>query len=271
MASQLRLHVLLPLAFLGLIGAAFGVYTMGKAPGGGKRRRRPAHHDAPGQDQAEARPRRPTEWVEGPRSLVRRLPGPVREDRRAAGARRLRVGRRRVRRALGRRPARIHQAWPSVAEAGRLRSPCAGTSTRRRPSCDGCSTGIQALDVAAIENQLDELDALDSERVALTRQLGAGKCLDEKNKGVARLAIQQAPLLINSQLRRYGKVVVLFYEPGANYDAIQTREARAGALLAHAGFVVGERVQEPRGGAARLAVQRAAVAHRARSSRGATT
>src|SRR5215212_2290080 len=35
MASQLRLHVLLPLAFLGLIGAAFGVYTMGKAPGGG--------------------------------------------------------------------------------------------------------------------------------------------------------------------------------------------------------------------------------------------
>src|SRR6188768_1466142 len=35
MASQLRLHVLLPLAFLGLVGAAFGVYTMGKAPGGG--------------------------------------------------------------------------------------------------------------------------------------------------------------------------------------------------------------------------------------------
>jgi hypothetical protein len=30
---------------------------------------------------------------------------------------------------------------------------------------------------------------------------------------------------------------VLFYEPGATYDAIQTREARAGALLAHAGFV----------------------------------
>ena len=35
MASQLRLHVLLPLAFLAVIGAAFGVYTMGKAPGGG--------------------------------------------------------------------------------------------------------------------------------------------------------------------------------------------------------------------------------------------
>src|ERR1044072_4736824 len=34
-ASQLRLHVLLPLAFLGVVGAAFGVYTMGKAPGDG--------------------------------------------------------------------------------------------------------------------------------------------------------------------------------------------------------------------------------------------
>ena len=95
----------------------------------------------------------------------------------------------------------------------------------------------QALDVTSIENRLDELNALDSERVALIRQLGGGKCLDEKNTGVARLAIQQAPLLINSQLQRYGKVVVLFYEPGATYDAIQTREARAGALLAHAGFV----------------------------------
>ena len=130
---------------------------------------------------------------------------------------------------------------------------------------------FQALDVAAIQNQLDELDALDTERVALLRRLGAGTCLDEKNKGVARLAIQQAPLLINSQLRRYGKVVVLFYEPGANYDAIQTREARAGALLAHAGFVSVNVSKNREVATARLAVQRAAVAHGARSSRGATT
>ena len=35
MASQLRLQVVIPLVFLGLLGAAFGVYTMGKAPSGG--------------------------------------------------------------------------------------------------------------------------------------------------------------------------------------------------------------------------------------------
>ncbi|HVD67030.1 MAG TPA: thioredoxin family protein, partial [Gaiellaceae bacterium] len=43
--------------------------------------------------------------------------------------------------------------------------------------------------------------------------------------------------LLRAQLARYSKVVVLFYEPGASYDAIQTREARAGALSAHAGFI----------------------------------
>lgn len=38
-------------------------------------------------------------------------------------------------------------------------------------------------------------------------------------------------------LRNHTVVVVLFYEPGASYDGIQTREARAGALAAGAGFV----------------------------------
>ena len=216
MASQLRLHVLLPLAFLGLIGAAFGVYTMGKAPGGGKRRSgRPAHHDAPGQDEAQARAAGDRRLGQGSRSLVRRLPGPIPEDRRAAGARRLRVGRRRVRRALGRRPARLHQARPSAAEAGH----CARPAQEHRR--DGVQDALGVQPVSGAGRRSDPEPARRSrtrstrERVALLRRLGAGTCLDEKNKGVARLAIQQAPLLINSQLRRYGKVVVLFYEPGA--------------------------------------------------------
>jgi hypothetical protein len=99
---------------------------------------------------------------------------------------------------------------------------------------------FQALDAPAIEARIDELGELGKESNRLFRRLGADKCLGEDAKGsarLARLAIQPAPLLINSQLRRYGKVVVLFYEPRATYDAIQTREARAGALLAHAGFV----------------------------------
>jgi hypothetical protein len=42
---------------------------------------------------------------------------------------------------------------------------------------------------------------------------------------------------LKSALAHHAVVVVLFYEPGSDYDAIQTREARAGALAAHAGFV----------------------------------
>ena len=42
---------------------------------------------------------------------------------------------------------------------------------------------------------------------------------------------------LKAALAHHSVAVVLFYEPGANYDAIQTREARAGALAAHAGFV----------------------------------
>jgi hypothetical protein len=38
-------------------------------------------------------------------------------------------------------------------------------------------------------------------------------------------------------LTRHRVLVVLFYAPGADYDAIQTRETRAGALAAHAGFL----------------------------------
>src|SRR5213592_2889616 len=44
-----------------------------------------------------------------------------------------------------------------------------------------------------------------------------------------------APLRV--ALAHHFVVVVLFYEPGSDYDAIQTREARAAALAAHAGFV----------------------------------
>jgi len=46
---------------------------------------------------------------------------------------------------------------------------------------------------------------------------------------------KQTPL--ESALTRHRVLVVLFYAPGADYDAIQTRETRAGALAAHAGFL----------------------------------
>jgi len=42
---------------------------------------------------------------------------------------------------------------------------------------------------------------------------------------------------LKAALAHHPVVVVLFYSPSASYDAIATREARAGALAANAGFV----------------------------------
>jgi hypothetical protein len=45
------------------------------------------------------------------------------------------------------------------------------------------------------------------------------------------------PTPLQAALTKHSVVVVLFYAPGDNYDTIQTRETRAGALAANAGFL----------------------------------
>ena len=235
MASQLRLHVLLPLAFLGLIGAAFGVYTMGKAPGGGGDAGVPLITTHPDKTKSKP-PATSADWTE---SLVAWCGGFQTQYEKIDAPTTLAD----YESVIGEYVELWNSAQPAFIKIGLPPQKRAAAIALRRSIDSSASelrwmfNRVQTLDVASIENRLDDLNALDAERVSLIRQLGAGTCLDEENKGVARLAIQQAPLLINSQLQRYGKVVVLFYEPGATYDAIQTREARAGALLARAGFV----------------------------------
>ena len=235
MASQLRLHVLLPLAFLGLIGAAFGVYTMGKAPGGGGDAGVPLITTHP--DKTKPKPPATSEewvksleaWCGGLQTQMEKIEEPVTlADYESV---------------IGEYVELWDSAQPAFIKLG-LPSQKKQAAIALRRNIDASASALrwmfnrfQALNAEAIKNRLEAAKDLDAERVALIRQLGPAKCLDEKNRSVGRLAIQEAPLLINSQLRRYGKVVVLFYEPGATYDSIQTREARAGALLAHAGFV----------------------------------
>jgi hypothetical protein len=45
------------------------------------------------------------------------------------------------------------------------------------------------------------------------------------------------PTSLQAALTKHSVVVVLFYAPGDGYDTIQTRETRAGALAADAGFL----------------------------------
>ena len=236
MASQLRLHVLLPLAFLGLLGAAFGAYTMGKTPGGGNDSGVPLITTHPDKTKPKPPPATSEEWVNSLEAWcggVEAQANKIDEPTTLAD----------YESAIGEYVELWDSAQPAFIKLG-LPSQKRATAIALRRNVDSQASvlrsmfnRLQALDAGAIQNRLDKLDDLNQESDALLRQLGASKCLDEKNKGVVGVAIQQAPLLINSQLKRYGKVVVLFYEPGATYDAIQTREARAGALLAHAGFV----------------------------------
>jgi hypothetical protein len=58
-----------------------------------------------------------------------------------------------------------------------------------------------------------------------------GKPVTSKPKPASNLS----PL--DRQLRAHRVVVVLFYSPGDDYDTLQTRETRAGALDANAGFL----------------------------------
>jgi hypothetical protein len=52
--------------------------------------------------------------------------------------------------------------------------------------------------------------------------------------------------LLQDALQKHAVVVVLFYAPGDDYDTIQTRETRAGALAAHAGFLALDVTQNAR-------------------------
>jgi hypothetical protein len=51
---------------------------------------------------------------------------------------------------------------------------------------------------------------------------------------------------VQDALQKHAIVVVLFYAPGDDYDTIQTRETRAGALSAHAGFLALDVTQNAR-------------------------
>ncbi|HEV3408345.1 MAG TPA: hypothetical protein VG079_06635 [Gaiellaceae bacterium] len=56
-------------------------------------------------------------------------------------------------------------------------------------------------------------------------------------RGSSASAPVKAPTPLERELRAHRAVVVVFYAPGASLDALTTREARAGAQAAGAGFL----------------------------------
>jgi hypothetical protein len=231
--ASLRLHMVVPLAVLGLLGAAVGVFMVGKKP----------PDQDPGVPLVTTHPEkkstavRTAEWtvkleawcagVEAKRTAIPR-PQTITDFESALGEY--------VQLWDSAQPAFINLGLPPKQKqtAIELQRNIAKTVKKLR----AVFNHTESLDAAWLQSQFENAKRLDDQRAALIRRLGAGKCLKNRaDHGIGSLAIEPAPLLITAQLERYSKVVVLFYKPDASYDAIQTREARAGALAAHAGFV----------------------------------
>jgi hypothetical protein len=84
-------------------------------------------------------------------------------------------------------------------------------------------------------NQADAIAARIAAKQAEKKDDGKKPRKDSKPDKAATPAPK--PTRLQDSLRKDSVVVVLFYSPGADYDTIQTRETRAGALAADAGFL----------------------------------
>jgi hypothetical protein len=239
MASQLRLHVLLPLAVLGLLGAAFGAYMVGNDPGGGNDSGIPlitTHEQKPAAvtkkdwaDKANAWCADFSSRLKPPKSFA------TRDDFESWFGEAVQT----VDSAI---PAFDDLGWPkghkgTILKVRRL-------LREQEKLLRLAFNRFQAGDLPGVKNAVDQLTATGSDESSLTREfraLGATTCAESTSEAAKtvskRVAVKPAADLLRAQLDRYRKVVVLFYKPNVSYDAIQTREARAGALAAGAGFV----------------------------------
>jgi len=230
--ASLRLHMIVPLAVLGLLGAAVGVFMVGK---------KPPDSDA-GVPIITTHPEKKKvtkavwatkadAWCADTASRLQPPKGePTPEEFESW---------------FGAAVEALDSAEPSFEE---LRWPRGEKATVMRLRGDFKQwirvfrATFNRYQAGRFENALSTLERLrGSDWNEEMRRLGAKVCAASQEKAAKaltrRVAVKPAAELIRAQLVRYPKVVVLFYNPGASYDGIQTREARAGALLAHAGFV----------------------------------
>jgi hypothetical protein len=94
--------------------------------------------------------------------------------------------------------------------------------------------GILGLGVGAFATTRSAPETSDADAVA-ARIAAKQNGKTQKPSKPAKPSPQATPL--EGALLKHSVVVVLFYAPGDDYDTIQARETRAGALAAKAGFL----------------------------------
>jgi hypothetical protein len=242
MASHFRLRVLLPVAVLGILGLGVGAFAFGRGPvsGGG---------DTPGPlppltgtTGTTAAPRSSAElaawakkadsWCAGVNSTLAKLEPPKTTSE-------LQVW-------LG-KIVQIQDdaaaAFPKLGYAKGYKQATVRLQVNLRQSALASRAALRALretNQYGFSQALKRWGELDTNWQLDMRHLGALVCAtDSPDVSSARSIAKygSAGAALNAGLLHKHVVVVLFYAPGDDYDTIQTRETRAGALDAGAGFL----------------------------------
>jgi hypothetical protein len=240
MRQQLRLNVLIPVAVLGLLGAGFGAYAMGGAPG-------PDPVAAPVATTTAAAPTAPAQ-------PAKPKPGPVTAEAWATGANALCVKANLDAQAVTLKPATVKQlrkefarlkefyGWfnPALKSLGWPQGQKAATAELWRLNANTLTFVTQVHRAFKARNYDRVLNLIDAAEPKIGtpektyRKLGARACADTTGRSLRNARGTET---LEWMLVRYRTVVVVFYAPESSVDAETVIEARAAALDAGAGFV----------------------------------
>jgi hypothetical protein len=240
MRQQLRLNVLIPVAVLGLLGAGFGAYAMGSAPGTGPVAA-PVTTTAPAAPAAPATPAKPPK------------PGPLTAEAWATGANELCgkaalegqvIGEIQTKKMIGQTLGRMDKyfrlfnpglkalGWPKNRKEMVLdlqdRYTRAAVAFRQAHQAFKSGNYLSAIEL------LETVPEIVGKPAKTFRKLGAKVCADDAAK---YLRSAKGTDSLEWMLLRYRTVVVVFYAPKSRVDAVGVAEARAAALDSGAGFV----------------------------------
>jgi hypothetical protein len=228
MRSQLRLRVLLPVAVLGLMGIGVGAFAMGGPPGG-------AGADTAAGTTTNAPPPPPPSttlaaWADEADKLCAKASSRLREAGYPTTPEQAALY-------LERYLEVYRDLDNGLAALGAPEGQKARVDTLRALSAQGMTDAqamleaIKASDRAEVLRIARRTQSLAADIARIVKKLGADRCAEDP------FAPADPERGLAGALEENKVVVVLFYTPGSNYDAIQTREARAGAAAGGAGFL----------------------------------
>jgi hypothetical protein len=240
MASHFRLHVLLPIAVLGLLGIGVGAFAFGHRPlpgAGDPETPLPPLTGTTTQGQQNdqeltAWASKADAWCAGINTTLTKVEPPTTTEQLDLWlAKIVEIN------------DRAAADFPKLGYPKGHKKPVLRLQRNLRQSALAMHAAFRALrstDQFAFQRAVKRWGELDTNWDSQMRRLGALVCAEDSADASSARSIAKygsAGAALNAGLLHKGVVVVLFYAPGDDYDTIQTRETRAGALDAKAGFL----------------------------------